>query len=95
MADPDGDLDVPKKQQVFTASAVAFSGTVTDDIGVDWAKLAIKNTATGMYLKDNGTIWVIGSLLHVGAMFVTYGPVSSGSVRYLPGFRMITFYSDR
>jgi hypothetical protein len=55
LADPDGDLDVPKKQQVFAASAVAFSGTVTDDIGVDWAKLAIKNTATGEYLRNNGT----------------------------------------
>ena len=52
---PNGTLSVPTNNQVFTGGVVTMSGGATDNIDVGRVGVAIRNTATGQWLRSNGT----------------------------------------
>jgi hypothetical protein len=58
---PNGTLSVPTNNQVFTGGVVTMSGGATDNIDVGRVGVAIRNTATGQWLRSNGTFgaWMI------------------------------------
>ena len=53
--DPNGTFSKPKKDQTLTSRTVLFKGKATDNLGVDFVRLIVKDTDTGEYLQPDGS----------------------------------------
>jgi DNA-binding beta-propeller fold protein YncE len=52
---PDGSVTTPTEGQFLTLGSLTFSGTASDDVGVESVRLGIKNVTTGEWWQANGT----------------------------------------
>jgi hypothetical protein len=52
---PNATITNPKKDQTLTSRNVTFNGTATDNLGVRFVRLIIKDVNTGLYLQPNGS----------------------------------------
>lgn len=53
--DPNGKVKKPKKDQTLSSTTVPFKGIATDNLGVGFVRLIVKDTDTGKYLQSDGT----------------------------------------
>lgn len=67
---PDGTVTVPSQDQELTTSPVVLRGQATDDLGVGAVHVSIKDRATGLWLRPNGTF---GAFARVAAILGSPG----------------------
>ena len=51
---PNGTVAVPTNDQEFASTPVALSGAASDDVGVEGVRIAIRDRASGEWLRSNG-----------------------------------------
>jgi hypothetical protein len=54
---PNATITKPKKDQVLSSRTIVFKGTATDNLGVDFLRLIIRDTDTGLYLQSDLVSW--------------------------------------
>ena len=54
---PNATITKPRKDQVLSSRTVVFEGTATDNLGVGFVRLIIRDTDTGKYLQSDLVSW--------------------------------------